>query len=126
MFKKFVRITLQIIAALFCVTCAFIAFALSFWGKDLTTLQNYPARSYPQHVYDALVAAENPNYKNSFWHRNACIITSKRCGGSLRQMAIKHLTREEGPDLRHISQSLHVATALPRANATVAPSQFLD
>jgi hypothetical protein len=96
--QKAVRITLMIFSGFLCLSFAFLSFAFSFWGTDLTTLQNYPPRNYPKHVYDALIAAENSNFKDTFLQRNACLITKERCGGSLRQVAIKQLSLEENPD----------------------------
>jgi hypothetical protein len=122
MFKKFVFG----LASCLCLLCAFIAYSLSFFGTDLKTLRTYPAQTYPQHLYDALVAAEDPNYKDSFWQRNSCLITNNRCGSSLRQMAVKHLTLEHSPEIRGTSMNLHVALAMPRANLVVKNTQFLD
>ncbi len=126
MVRKFIRITLQTLCALLCLLLTFIFFTLVFGGKDLTTLQNHPSRGYPQHVYHALISAEDPKFSDSFLRRNTCIITEKRCDYTLRHWALGHLTTDERPDLRRLSHTLHYTIALPRANLTVKPRQFLD
>jgi penicillin-binding protein 1A len=122
MAKKFALI----FSSLLCLLCAFIAYSLAFFGTDLKPLRTYPVQNYPQNVYNALIAAEDPNFEESFLRRNACIVSDKRCGSSLRQMAVKHLTFKQKTKLRSPSFVLHVIVAMPRANLVVKDTQFLD